>query len=106
MKPRHADYDGLWCGAFIKLGLMVPHGLPDRPRVQRRRRTDVDAHQSLTGCPRTNFSPTGRIGDMVMDLAAVRALVMRTRMAKPPTALCIEMHRLTVTASLGAVDVR
>lgn len=105
MNPRHADYDGLWCGAFIKLGLIVPHGLPDPLCVQRQRRADVDAHQSLTGCPRKYFSPAGRIGDTVKDLGAVLALVMQTRIAKPTIALCMERPRLTVTAGLGAVDV-
>jgi 2-hydroxy-3-oxopropionate reductase len=53
---------------------------------------------------RNDYSPTGRIDNMVKDLSAVQSLAAHTGTAMPMTALCMEIHRLMVTAGLGAAD--
>lgn len=53
---------------------------------------------------RNDYSPTGRIDNMVKDLAAVQSLALHTGTAMPMTSLCMEIHRLMVSAGLGAAD--
>jgi 2-hydroxy-3-oxopropionate reductase len=53
---------------------------------------------------RNDYSPTGRIDNMVKDLSAVQLLAGHTGTAMPMTSLCMEIHRLMVTAGLGAAD--
>jgi len=53
---------------------------------------------------RNDYSPTGRIDNMVKDLMAVQSLAGHTGTAMPMTSLCMEIHRLMMTAGLGAAD--
>lgn len=53
---------------------------------------------------RNDYSPTGRIDNMVKDLSAVQSLAAHTGTAMPMTSLCMEIHRLMVSAGLGAAD--
>ena len=51
-----------------------------------------------------DYSPTGRIDNMVKDLNAVQDLARQTGTAMPMTALCAEIHRLLTSAGLGGAD--
>lgn len=53
---------------------------------------------------RRDFSPTGRIDNMVKDLDGAQALARRTGTAMPLTAVCAEVHRLLVGKGLGGAD--
>lgn len=53
---------------------------------------------------RNDYSPTGRIDNMVKDLDAVQSLARHTGTVMPMTALCMEIHRLLVSAGHGAAD--
>jgi len=53
---------------------------------------------------RNDYSPTGRIDNMVKDLSAAQSLAVHTGTAMPMTSLCMEIHRLMVSAGLGAAD--
>jgi 2-hydroxy-3-oxopropionate reductase len=51
-----------------------------------------------------DYTPTGRIDNMVKDLDAVQSLARSTGTAMPLTALCAEIHRYLTTAGYGAED--
>lgn len=51
-----------------------------------------------------DYSPTGRLDNMVKDLGAAQDLARSTGTAMPMTALVAEIHRLLVGAGLGAAD--
>ncbi len=51
-----------------------------------------------------DYSPTGRLDNMVKDLTAAQDLARATGTAMPMTALVAEIHRLLVGAGLGAAD--
>ena len=51
-----------------------------------------------------DYSPTGRIDNMVKDLNGVQDLARRTGTAMPLTAACAEIHRLLDSAGLGGAD--
>ena len=51
-----------------------------------------------------DFSPTGRIDNMVKDLNGVQDLARQTGTAMPLTATCAEVHRLLTSAGLGGAD--
>ncbi len=51
-----------------------------------------------------DYTPTGRIDNMVKDLDAVQALARTTGTAMPMTALCAELHRFMTSAGYGAED--
>ncbi|WP_113556463.1 MULTISPECIES: NAD(P)-dependent oxidoreductase [unclassified Rhizobium] len=53
---------------------------------------------------RNDYSPSGRIDNMVKDLSAAQSLAIHTGTAMPMTSLCMEIHRLMVSAGLGAAD--
>lgn len=53
---------------------------------------------------RRDYSPTGRIDNMVKDLDGAQALARSTGTAMPLTALCAEIHRLLAASGLGAAD--
>ncbi|BCH18774.1 NAD(P)-dependent oxidoreductase [Mesorhizobium sp. L-2-11] len=53
---------------------------------------------------RKDFSPTGRIDNMVKDLEGVQDLARHTGTAMPLTSLCAEIHRLLTSAGLGGAD--
>jgi 2-hydroxy-3-oxopropionate reductase len=53
---------------------------------------------------RRDYSPTGRIDNMVKDLDAVQALARSTGTPMPMTSLCMEIHRVMVAAGLGSAD--
>ncbi|MGF9567848.1 NAD(P)-dependent oxidoreductase [Neorhizobium sp. JUb45] len=53
---------------------------------------------------RNDYSPTGRIDNMVKDLDAVQSLARHTGTVMPMTALCMEIHRFLVAAGHGAAD--
>jgi 2-hydroxy-3-oxopropionate reductase len=53
---------------------------------------------------RHDYSPTGRIDNMLKDLEAVQALASQTRTSMPVTALTTEIHRLFVAAGKGGDD--
>lgn len=51
-----------------------------------------------------DYSPAGRIDNMVKDLNGVQDLARQTGTAMPLTAVCAEIHRLLNSAGLGAAD--
>ena len=51
-----------------------------------------------------DYSPTGRIDNMVKDLNGVQDLARSLNTAMPLTAACAEIHRLLTHAGLGAAD--
>jgi len=53
---------------------------------------------------RNDYSPTGRIDNMVKDLDAVQALARHTGTVMPLTSLCMDIHRLLVSAGHGPAD--
>jgi 2-hydroxy-3-oxopropionate reductase len=68
-------------------------------------RADSNILQEFMGkMARNDYSPTGRIDNMVKDLLAVQSLAGHTGTAMPMTSLCTEIHRLMVTAGFGPAD--
>jgi 2-hydroxy-3-oxopropionate reductase len=51
-----------------------------------------------------DYSPTGRIENMLKDLESVQAFAMATRTPLPMTGLVTEIHRLLLAAGLGSND--
>ena len=51
-----------------------------------------------------DFTPTGRIDNMVKDLNGVQDLARSTNTAMPLTAVCAEIHRVFMSADLGNLD--
>ncbi|PWQ93974.1 NAD(P)-dependent oxidoreductase [Leucothrix arctica] len=51
-----------------------------------------------------DYSPTGRIDNMVKDLNGVQDLARATQTSMPLTAVCAEIHRVFMTAGLGGLD--
>ena len=51
-----------------------------------------------------DYTPTGRIDNMVKDLNAVQDLARTTGTAMPLTATCAEIHRLLDSTGLGGAD--
>ena len=51
-----------------------------------------------------DYTPAGRIDNMVKDLNGVQDLARSTGTAMPLTAACAEIHRLLDSAGLGAAD--
>ena len=51
-----------------------------------------------------DYTPTGRIDNMVKDLNGVQDLARATGTAMPLTAVCAEIHRLLTSAGLGGAD--
>jgi len=53
---------------------------------------------------RRDFSPTGRIDNMLKDLEMVQAAAHAKRIPLPVTSLIADMHRMLVAGGLGAAD--
>jgi 2-hydroxy-3-oxopropionate reductase len=53
---------------------------------------------------RRDFSPTGRIDNMLKDLETVQAAALGSRLAMPVTSLIADLHRMLVAAGRGAAD--
>ena len=53
---------------------------------------------------RYDYSPTGRIDNMLKDLEAVQRYAMALRTPMPLTGLVTELHRMMVAAGLGPED--
>ena len=53
---------------------------------------------------RRDFSPTGRIDNMLKDLETVQAAALDRRIALPLTGLVAELHRMLVAGGLGSAD--
>ncbi len=51
-----------------------------------------------------DYTPTGRIDNMLKDLEAVQAFAMKSRTPLPVTAQVTEIHRLLCAAGLGSKD--
>jgi len=51
-----------------------------------------------------DYTPTGRIDNMVKDLNGVQDLARSTQTAMPLTAVCAEIHRVFLKAGLGPED--
>ena len=51
-----------------------------------------------------DYSPTGRIDNMLKDLEAVQAFAMQQRLPLPVAGLVSELHRTFVAAGIGADD--
>lgn len=51
-----------------------------------------------------DFTPTGRIDNMLKDLETVQASTLATRTALPVTSLISDLHRMLVAGGLGAAD--
>jgi 2-hydroxy-3-oxopropionate reductase len=75
------------------------------PAALRGGRADSAILQEFMGkMARNDYSPTGRIDNMVKDLLAVQSLARHTGTAMPMTSLCMEIHRLMMVAGLGSAD--
>jgi 2-hydroxy-3-oxopropionate reductase len=53
---------------------------------------------------RRDFTPTGRIDNMLKDLETVQAAALGARVAMPLTSLAADLHRMLVAGGLGAED--
>jgi 2-hydroxy-3-oxopropionate reductase len=53
---------------------------------------------------RRDFSPTGRIDNMLKDLETVQAAAQAQRIPMPVTSLIADLHRILVAGGLGASD--
>ena len=53
---------------------------------------------------RRDYSPTGRLDNMLKDLDGVQALARATQTPLPATAIVAEIHRALVAAGLGGAD--
>jgi 2-hydroxy-3-oxopropionate reductase len=53
---------------------------------------------------RRDFSPTGRIDNMLKDLETVQGAAQGKRLALPVTSLIADLHRMLVAGGLGAAD--
>lgn len=53
---------------------------------------------------RRDYSPTGRIDNMLKDLETVQAAAQARRIAMPVTSLIADLHRILVAGGLGASD--
>lgn len=53
---------------------------------------------------RRDFSPTGRIDNMLKDLETVQASALAKRIPLPVTALITELHRMLVAGGFGPAD--
>ncbi|RWO50492.1 NAD(P)-dependent oxidoreductase [Mesorhizobium sp.] len=51
-----------------------------------------------------DFSPTGRIDNMLKDLDSLQAFALKTKTPLPMTGQVVEIHRLLCAAGLGARD--
>ncbi|MGB1311815.1 MAG: NAD(P)-dependent oxidoreductase [Leucothrix sp.] len=51
-----------------------------------------------------DYTPAGRLDNMVKDLNGVQDLARSTHTAMPLTAVCAEIHRLLMSAGLGGAD--
>jgi 2-hydroxy-3-oxopropionate reductase len=51
-----------------------------------------------------DFSPTGRIDNMLKDLETVQVAAQGKRLALPVTSLIADLHRMLVAGGLGAAD--
>ena len=51
-----------------------------------------------------DYTPTGRIANMVKDLNGVQDLARATDTAMPLTATCAEIHRLLTASGFGDAD--
>jgi 2-hydroxy-3-oxopropionate reductase len=58
----------------------------------------------MTKMARRDFSPTGRIDNMLTDLETVQASALAKRIPLPLTALVTELHRMLVAGGFGAAD--
>lgn len=68
-------------------------------------RADSNILQEFMGkMARNDYTPTGRIDNMVKDLDAAQSLARHTGTVMPLTSLCMEIHRLLVSAGHGAAD--
>lgn len=53
---------------------------------------------------RRDFSPTGRIDNMLKDLETVQAAALAKRIPLPVTSLIADLHRMLVAGGFGAAD--
>jgi len=53
---------------------------------------------------RRDFTPTGRIDNMLKDLETVQAAALEKRVAMPVTSLIADLHRMLVAGGLGPAD--
>jgi len=53
---------------------------------------------------RRDYSPTGRIDNMLKDLDSLQAFALKTKTPLPMTGQVVEIHRLLCAAGLGAKD--
>ena len=67
----------------------------------------ADSHilqEFMAKMARRDFSPTGRIDNMLKDLETVQAAALDRRIAMPLTGLVTELHRMLVAGGLGGAD--
>ena len=75
------------------------------PRALKGGRADSAILQEFMGKMAVkDYTPTGRIDNMVKDLNGVQDLARATGTAMPLTAVCAEIHRLLTSAGLGGAD--
>lgn len=75
------------------------------PAALRGGRADSNIMQEYMGkFARRDFSPTGRIDNMLKDLDSLQAFALKTKTPLPMTGQVVEIHRLLCAAGLGSKD--
>lgn len=75
------------------------------PAALRGGRADSSIMQEYMGkFARRDYSPTGRIDNMLKDLDSLQSFALKTKTPMPMTGQVVEIHRLLCAAGLGAKD--
>jgi 2-hydroxy-3-oxopropionate reductase len=75
------------------------------PAALRGGRADSNILQEFMGkFARRDYSPTGRIDNMLKDLDSLQAFALKTKTPLPMTGQVVEVHRILVAAGLGPKD--
>lgn len=101
----------LCAGAFLTVAEAVHfaerHGVDATriPAALAGGRADSRIMQEFMGkMARRDYSPTGRIDNMLKDLDTVQAAALARHIAMPLTSLIADLHRMLVAAGLGHAD--
>ncbi|MGE4430311.1 MAG: NAD(P)-dependent oxidoreductase [Sphingobium sp.] len=101
----------LCAGAFLTVAEAVhfaeQHGVDAAriPAALAGGRADSRIMQEFMGkMARRDYSPTGRIDNMLKDLETVQAAALARHIAMPLTSLIADLHRMLVAGGLGSAD--
>ena len=77
---------------------------PLEPALSGGRADSQILQEYMSKMARRDFSPTGRIDNMLKDLETVQAAAHAARLAMPLTSIATDLHRMLVAGGLGAAD--